>query len=467
MINFIREKQFPLADSRKVNWTWFKDHAANSSMVKFNGTYFMYFRGIANEGPSSLGVWTSQVQNANGYSFNRTPVTNPILTAGASGTFDAGGIYDPVAVVFNNKVHIYYMGTGLGDSRIGLATSTDGLTFTKQGTVLASGITPPGGTPAVVVDNSNVMHIYYTKGSAASGWAYYHRSSTDGINFGAETLSFSASGVAGSFDEKSIITARVFYEAPYYYFVYGGSPVYDDYPEGFGIARSTDLINWERYPGNPILLRGACGTWEEAAVWSGDVININGEHFMYYEGVGTAATAGGTTSNNARDVKYGGYDTTAFSQIFAAKMSKSSSLSNWSVPNLIGSFKIKNALNGKYLGVDSSGNIIQTTLDSSKTFSISKNLNGFYSITNPETSLKLQPVSSSRARGAAVNGVASSGLPAQDWYFSGVDNNFYQITNRYSGMLLTADNGFSSNSTFAVLQPPATVPHQIWELIPQ
>lgn len=465
MINFIRERHFPLADSRKLNWMWFKDHAANSSMVNFNNKYYMYFRGIFNQGASSLGVWTSQVQNANGYSFDRTPVTNPIITAGSSGQFDSTGIYDPVAVVFNGKVHIYYMGTGLGDSRIGLATSVDGVTFTKQGTVLASGITPPGGTPAVVVDNSNTLHIFYTKGSPETGWAYYHRSSTDGINFGSETLALAASGVPGSFDEKSIITARVFYEAPYYYFVYGGSPVFDDYPEGFGIARSTDLLNWTRYPGNPVIIRGACGTWDEAAIWSADIVNINGDHYMYYEGVGTGTTAGGATSNNARDVKYGGYDVTAFSQLFVAKMTKPSSLSGWNDSNISGLYRIRNASSGRYLSTDAQSRIILSDSGSANIFNISRSSNGFYNIINTTDATRFQPEGLSRGRGAAIKSSVSTGVTSQDWYFSCVENNFFVITNRYSGMVFTSDNGSSSKSSRVALQPHASVPHQIWELV--
>jgi len=458
MISFKRNFQYPVINSRKMRNSFFRDHAANSTIVKFGNNYLMYFRGINGGSPSTVGVWSSPINNFDGFTWNTSPTTNPILSAGSSGSFDATGVFDPVAVVFNNKVYLYYMGNS-SSSSIGLATSTDGLSFTKQGVVVTG-----GGSPIAVVDTSNVLHLYYTKGSSTDGWSYYHRSSTDGTTFGQESLVFSPSKVSGSFDQMSVITGRIFYKSPYYYLAYSGSSTHDDYPEGIGLARSSDLLTWERYEGNPVLLRNSCGTWDEGGIWSPDIIEYNGQFFMWFEGVGTNSTAGGSISNTARDTQYGGYDTNAFSQIFTAIMSPSSNLSEWT-SNISGNYKIKNSLTGKYLYINSDGKLSNSSNNSSK-FTLNKKSNGFYDIIGSDGVNKASSENNSRSYGSYIKFVASSTDQSQDWYLTEVSKGFYQITNRYSGMVLSPENGSVSSGSLITQKTFTGFPNQVWELIP-
>jgi hypothetical protein len=100
---------------------------------------------------------------------------------------------------------------------------------------------------------------------------------------------------------------------------YGGCSRWPDYPEAIGLARSRDLVNWERYPGNPVLERGTAGDWDEGALWFATVERIGGVYHLWYEGVGSDESLSGEARKEAsrlcRNEDYGGYAETAFSQI--------------------------------------------------------------------------------------------------------------------------------------------------------
>ncbi len=100
---------------------------------------------------------------------------------------------------------------------------------------------------------------------------------------------------------------------------YGGCDRYFDYPGAIGLARSHDLRNWERYPGNPILERGLPGSWDEGALWFATVLKVGHTYYLCYEGTGTGLGSETPEARKAsrlcREEDYGGYAKTSFSQI--------------------------------------------------------------------------------------------------------------------------------------------------------
>jgi beta-xylosidase len=64
----------------------------------------------------------------------------------------------------------------------------------------------------------------------------------------------------------------------------GGSPDLNDQPDYFGIAKSKDLITWEKHPGNPIFGIGAKGEEDGGAIWFPALIEIKTHYVMLYEG---------------------------------------------------------------------------------------------------------------------------------------------------------------------------------------
>lgn len=102
----------------------------SSGLVEAGGRWVLIFETVENSkpwvvgratGPGPDGPWTVDPE--------------PILEAGAAGEWDAGGITWPSLAATDDGYAIYYTGLDRprGSGAIGLATSTDGATWTKHG----------------------------------------------------------------------------------------------------------------------------------------------------------------------------------------------------------------------------------------------------------------------------------------------------------------------------------------------
>lgn len=101
-------------------------------VVKVNGTYHMYYVGANNttlDGSWQIGLATS----SDGVSWTRHS-SNPVLKAGVDG-YDKHGLTDPVVIHVNGTWHLWYGGNGNSSSAdidVCYATSTDGLSWSKH-----------------------------------------------------------------------------------------------------------------------------------------------------------------------------------------------------------------------------------------------------------------------------------------------------------------------------------------------
>jgi hypothetical protein len=149
--------------------------ASPSTMVKFNGTYFLYYIGAAgdtgdpeyNPVRRSLGVATS----SNGINFTKYG-SNPIITyTTTGGTAPEEGIGGATAIVVGDTIHMYYAairstGGQVVDLDIRYRKSIDGYNFTNDTLIYSS----PGDeySPLGVTYNGSVWSVYI-KGPLTSG----------------------------------------------------------------------------------------------------------------------------------------------------------------------------------------------------------------------------------------------------------------------------------------------------------
>ena len=100
---------------------------------------------------------------------------------------------------------------------------------------------------------------------------------------------------------------------------YSGCRRFDDYPEAFGLAKSKDLVHWDRFPDNPILHRGNAGEWDEGAIWFPTIYKHDDKFYLWYEGSGAGLGVESKKAIEASDIcrnnDYGGYAKINFSQI--------------------------------------------------------------------------------------------------------------------------------------------------------
>ena len=195
--------------------------------------------------------------------------------------FDCYHVYDPATILWNEKIYLFYSAIGKGSDSIGLAVSDNGREFTKMDHPVLTGRSPE------VVYLNRQWYLFYVLKSQELGYQIYLSISEDCANF--RPISSDpvvSTGIPGSWDQYEVTTPRIFSRGGTYYMNYGGSqsPDRKDMPEAFGLARSDDLIHWEKYPHNPIFDKGMTGSWDDGAIWFGTVFEWNNHLYLFYEG---------------------------------------------------------------------------------------------------------------------------------------------------------------------------------------
>lgn len=155
--------------------------------VLFDGsTYRMWYTGFGTSGGNSIGYATS----TDGIAWSKSPA--PVLVAGSAGTWDDSGVSAPRVILDGSTYKMWYAGvdaTGApGVQQIGYATSTDGIAWTKQATPVlmptAGSLDAGGIRDMMVVRNGAGYQAWFTgvSGSPATSRIGF-ATSTDGITW--------------------------------------------------------------------------------------------------------------------------------------------------------------------------------------------------------------------------------------------------------------------------------------------
>ncbi|MFN5422650.1 MAG: hypothetical protein ACK5AO_05235 [bacterium] len=259
---------------------WKKYWTANPAIIEFNGQTLLYYRGngITSTNPDRHDrLAVAGIKKITATDIELVELTDSyIVDVGEKGSFDSSDALDPAAVVFNNKVYLYYSAIGVGKDSVGLAISNDGVKFEKYGKVCT------GRAPTVVAANGKLYMIY--QNDQGEGYKeFYLAESSDGINFTPTQEKPVFKGAESGWD-KFIATPRIYKENDEFLMIYGGSPDLNDQPDYFGIARSKDMINWEKHPGNPVFGLGAKGEEDGGAIWFPALVDIKTHYVIFYEG---------------------------------------------------------------------------------------------------------------------------------------------------------------------------------------
>lgn len=280
---------------------WRSIHAANVSILTpaetGDSTWRLFLRGSGSGADGyhdNIGMFTQSTAGFSPYG-NWTELTsNPNLPHGPAGTYDAQNALDAAVVTSpNGNLFLYYMSRD-GNNRSGLcvASSTDtGKTFNKYtGNPLKQDVGPND----AVYANGN-YYVYY--GDAkwnGSGFTeplqIWLSVSPSAINLSAPLRYAIKVGSYGSWDNYSVNGAKLFQVSGdnRWFMLYQCSTHNFDYPERFHCAWSNDLANWTKVTNpKPLLTRGTPGTFDQGAIWTGSIIEHDGNLYMYYEGWGS------------------------------------------------------------------------------------------------------------------------------------------------------------------------------------
>jgi hypothetical protein len=221
-----------------------------------------------------------------------TKYSNPVLSSGPS-YWDSASVGMPSVLLMDGSYKMWYAGSsGTKDSgRIGLATSSDGVHWTKSGSTPVLTVGDPGAwdsgyvlAPHVIFHNG-IYEMWYrgtdvpeTSLGARIGYA----SSTDGVHWqkygGNPVLSV---GPAGRWDERLIWSAYVIVQGSTYKMWYSAC---GETNCSIGFATSPDGINWEKDAGNPVLDVGPAGSWDSKIVYFPNVLFNWSDYEMWFSG---------------------------------------------------------------------------------------------------------------------------------------------------------------------------------------
>ena len=270
----------PSADS-----LWAKDWICNEPILRIGDQYVMYMEGKT--GPQyRIGLMTADVAGFDGLTWREFP-DNPVLDPGPRG-YDAVGVLNPGVIFWQGQYLMYYTAISGPPDRICLAFSDDGLHFTKYD---KNPLFP--GRCSFPIVRDGVVYLFYILYNEDVGYDLHLATSTDGIAFTRhERRPILPRGAPGEWDSFSIVTPLILYEEGIYQLMYAADSDQVDEPRGFGMAFSRDLVNWEKFKGNPFFLPGESGKWDCQAIWCPWVEKHGDRYLMWYCGSATTYVDG-------------------------------------------------------------------------------------------------------------------------------------------------------------------------------
>ena len=244
MVEFIPYEHNPLFSGTKEE-TWDKLIRERGFILFEDGLYRMWYTGY-NESiieTKYLGYATSP----DGISWTRYE-KNPV--------FNQKWTEDMFVLRVENKYYMY--AEGLNDVAH-LLISDDGISWKEQGDLkilTTKGDTIPGpyGTPSILIENGK-WHLFYERNDEGI-WLAVSDDHMTWTNVQDEPVLKKG---PGNYDSGAVASNQVIkFKGRYYMYYHGTSDAGWSDPEATSIwtsnvAMSTDLVNWTKYPGNPVV----------------------------------------------------------------------------------------------------------------------------------------------------------------------------------------------------------------------
>jgi predicted GH43/DUF377 family glycosyl hydrolase len=221
---------------------------------------------------------------------------NPIFKIGLPNSWEGYSV-DCFSILSHEKTYwMWYVGTpdipGGAHCQIGLATSKDGINWTRclENPVIKVG--PPGSWDASILlcqqmlfdDEERIFKTWYVGGSYEGVYGIGYATSPDGIHwtkYGRNPIMT----ITDAWEGVALEGQCVMKTAGGYKMWYGGFDFASD-TASIGYATSQDGIHWIKYQNNPVLTpaEGTPKKWDGYAVDTPDVFFEGGIYHMYYRG---------------------------------------------------------------------------------------------------------------------------------------------------------------------------------------
>jgi len=223
---------------------------------------------------------------------------NPVLSTGTPGSFDGVNVTDPFVIHDGTQYLMYYTGFNGSTYRTGLATSLDGIMWTKSSNNPVLDVGPGSwetvgsNAPKVFKVGSNFNMLY--AGFDGTHYKIGLATSSDGITWTKSSQNpILSPGPSGTWDEHSVITGALTEHDGTYYLMYIGQIM--PATESVGLATSPDGMVWSKYSGNPVFVPAAPGNWDNRILYGSMIFKDSLFHY-WYSGYGGSWQTGYATS---------------------------------------------------------------------------------------------------------------------------------------------------------------------------
>lgn len=218
---------------------------------------------------------------------------NPIFQPGPAGSWEEISADCFTVGYYENKYWLWYVGTPRSlNCQIGLATSPDGLTWTRHPDNPILRLGPPGSWDSSILICQHILYdeaerlykMWYVGGTSAGVFGIGYATSTDGVRWtkyaGNPVLATTEPWEGTLIEGQTLLKRNGRYEM-----WYGGLAVGSDISY-IGFATSTDGIHWTKHPGNPVISPdiGDPRPWDGYSVDTPDVYHDGTVYHMYYRG---------------------------------------------------------------------------------------------------------------------------------------------------------------------------------------
>jgi predicted GH43/DUF377 family glycosyl hydrolase len=258
--------------------TWETAGVLGPRVLKVGTLYMMWYTALSTNRQISLAT------SEDGIHWTKS-AANPVLGIGKPGEFDSEHVTYGRILLHQDRYWMWYSGYNGQVWQIGLATSPDGIHWTKHSgnpvlTVGKVGEWDEAGVVApVIIFDGHIFKMWYNGNGSPYIQAGGYAESSDGIIWKKFSNNPVFTPVPNDWESRSIGMNTIIFSGGIYHLWYGAG---GETRNGLGYATSTDGINWERNKSNPILLPGASNAWDGTVLGGFSVWRENGVYKMWY-----------------------------------------------------------------------------------------------------------------------------------------------------------------------------------------
>lgn len=246
--------------------------------------------------------------------------------SGVAGSFDERSVDCPFVFSSGGRFYMTYVGYDGTGYQTGLAESSDLVHWRRDGLILARDPSDPitrynialmcilrddalhSDAPLIKVDGRylGAWHAYpnpgYERGPAVIGLAW-----SDDLHHWQRTEPILTPDDGAHWERGGLYKPYLVKRGGTYYLFYNAKTAEKRWHEQIGLATSSDLKTWTRYPGNPILRNGAVSAWDTRFVSDPCVVQYGAWWALYYYGL--------AADGHARDLLALGRDPFHFTKV--------------------------------------------------------------------------------------------------------------------------------------------------------